>query len=75
MKKKGLTESTLSYNAKALNVLQKNVSNLDNPDEVKGFIARLDRNNSYKRNLVIAYNNYCKYNSLTWSCLSKFLSK
>jgi integrase len=66
MKKKGLTDSTLHYNEKALNVLQKNVSNLDNAEEVKGFIAQLQRNNSYKRNLAIAYNNYCKYNGINW---------
>jgi integrase len=66
MKKKGLTDATVRYNAKALNVLQKNMSDLDNAESVKSSIAQLDRNSSYKRNLVISYNNYCKYNGITW---------
>ena len=59
MKKRGLRDSTIKNTRKALTFLAKNVK-LDNPEDVKGFIAKIERNESYKRNLAIAYNNYVK---------------
>jgi hypothetical protein len=52
--KKGLREATIKNTRKALSFLSKH-SSLQNPEEVKGFIAGLERNESYKRNLSIAY--------------------
>jgi hypothetical protein len=64
MKKKGLREATIKNTRKALSSLSKH-SCLVCPEEVKGFIAGLERNESYKRNLSIAYNNHAKVHNIS----------
>jgi hypothetical protein len=34
---------------------------MNNPEEVKQFISKIDGCNGYKKNLCLAYNKYCKY--------------
>jgi hypothetical protein len=65
MREKGLRDSTVKNTRKDLLFLSRNVV-LANPEDVKGFIARLDMNDSYKRNLSIAYNNYAKVHDISW---------
>ena len=66
MKKRGLKEQTIKNNGKLLKFLGKHVD-LSKPDNVKGFIAELDKNDSYKRNLVLAYENYAKVRGIVWT--------
>jgi len=54
LKKQGKAESTINFVRKALNFLSKHC-NLDNPESVKGFIARLDGKEGYKKNLCFSY--------------------
>jgi len=65
MKKNGYSEHTIKNVGKALNRMQGGCD-LSNPDDVKGFIARLDTAESYKRNLCYAYEHYLKMNGLSW---------
>jgi hypothetical protein len=52
MKKKGLRESTIRNTRKALSFLGRTVD-LDRGEDVKGFIARIDKNESNKHSLSI----------------------
>ena len=65
LKKQGYAEHTIKNVGKALNRIQGGCD-LSNPDDVKGFIARLDTAESYKRNLCYAYEHYLKMNGLSW---------
>ena len=71
MKNKGKSDYSIKFVDKALTYLSKH-ANLNNPTEVEAFIAHLkDKNgenvsNGYKKNLCIAYNNYCKYYKIQW---------
>ena len=53
---------TISYNLKQLSKF----SNLEDPESVKNFIARKDCNNSFKVQLVKAYNYYAVLNGIDW---------
>ena len=65
LKKQGYSEHTINFVRKALNRIQSGCD-FSNPDAVKGFIARLDVAESYKRNLCYAYEHYLKLNGLIW---------
>jgi len=65
MKNEGKANDTIKNTSKALKRLAKS-TDLNNPEEVKQFIANLDVSNSYKKNLSIAYNKYCQYNQIEW---------
>jgi hypothetical protein len=65
MKKNGLKEETIKNNRKLLTYLSKHVD-LEKPEDVKGFIADLDKADSYKRNLSLAYWNYTKVFGFSW---------
>jgi integrase len=65
MKNEGKANDTIKNTSKALKRLAKS-TDLNNPEEVKQFIANLDVSNSYKKNLCIAYNKYCQYNQIEW---------
>jgi integrase len=52
--------------AKRLHTLNEH-ADLDKPETVKGYIARLDRQDGYKRTLTYAYNTYVKHHGLTWN--------
>ena len=64
LKNLGHPESTIKSTSDKLLYLAKN-SNLDNPENVKTFIARKKVKNSYKATLVKAYNHYVQTNGLT----------
>jgi len=65
MKSAGLEKSTIkSVNAR-LNYLAKNVD-LAKPEGVKLFISNMAHANSYKRQMVNAYNYLCVINSFKW---------
>ncbi len=65
MKKDGYSENTIEPIGKRLRNLAKHV-NLDNPDEIKEFIAKVDWSNGYKENVVNAYNHYAVFYGLSW---------
>ena len=66
LRKQGYSKSSLKFVSKALKFLS-NHCNLDNPENVKLFIARYDSASSYKRNLCYAYNHYLSYVGLSWT--------
>jgi integrase len=39
---------------------------LNNPEEVKQLISKINGSNGYKKNLCLAYNKYCKYYNIDW---------
>jgi integrase len=65
MKDNNASEYTIHFTSKALSFLSKH-ANLENPDEVKHFIANLQSRNEYKRNLCISYNKFCKHYGIQW---------
>ena len=65
MKNNGLSDYTIDNVNRLLSILDNN-TNLDNPEEVKSFIANKQTSNSYKEKLCWAYNKYVKYFKLTW---------
>jgi len=65
MRKDGYSENTIEPIGRRLRNLAKHV-NLDNPDEVKGHIAKADWSNGYKENMVNAYNHYAVFHGLSW---------
>jgi hypothetical protein len=68
MKNDNKSDYTINFTRKALNFLVKHTS-LTEPEAVKHFIAQLKASNSYKRNLCIAYNKYCKFYKIEWTML------
>jgi len=66
LQKQGKSPYTIKNVKKALTVLSNNC-NLDSPETIRGFIARLDRKNGYKKQLCYAYDKYTKTHNLTWN--------
>jgi integrase len=65
MKNNGKADVTIKFVSKALKRIS-HFADLDNPQQVKQFIANLETANSYKRNLCFAYKQYCDYYKITW---------
>ena len=65
MKKNGYSENTIDPIGRRLRNLAKYV-NLNNPEEIKEFIAKADWSNGYKENIVNAYNHYAISHGLAW---------
>jgi len=65
MKNNGKADLTIKFVDKALRRLNQ-LADLDNPEQVKQAIANLETSNSYKKNLVFAYNIYCEYYKIEW---------
>jgi integrase len=65
MKKNAYAESTIIYTAKRLRHLAKNC-NLENPEDVKAFIAQKNCTPAYKECLIEAYALYCKTHRIQW---------
>ena len=65
LKKRGLADETIRNIRKKLQVLA-NQTNLNEPEQVRTFIAIADKTNGYKRALCYAYNHYATINGLTW---------
>ena len=66
MKNNGKAETTIHFTRKALQFLAKH-ADLNNPEQVKQFIANHEVSNHYKRNLCIAYNKYLEHTNQTWN--------
>jgi len=66
MKNEGRSDYSIKFVDKALTYLSKH-TNLNEPEQVKQFIANIQASNGYKRNLAIAYNKYCKYYKIQWN--------
>jgi integrase len=66
LKKAGKAKDTIRNISKCLYVLDRQ-TNLDDPEAVKAFVAALERNDGYRRNLIMAYEHYVKLFKLTWT--------
>ena len=66
MKKEAYAESTIEYTGKRLRHLKRNC-NLENPEDVKAFIAQKNCTNAYKESLIEAYALYCKAHQIEWN--------
>jgi integrase len=66
MKKDNKSDYTINFTRKALTYLGKHTS-LAEPEAVKLLIATLKTSDSYKKNLCIAYNRYCKHYKIEWN--------
>jgi integrase len=66
MKADNKSEYTIHFTNKALTYLSKHTS-LAEPEAVKLFVSTLKVSDSYKKNLCIAYNRYCKHYRIQWN--------
>jgi integrase len=65
MKNNARSDYTIQNTSKSLRYLDKH-ADLNQPEQVKQFIASIQTSTSYKRNLAIAYNKYVEYSKLQW---------
>jgi integrase len=65
MKLDNRSDYSINFTRKALNTIGKH-ADLNEPEEVRMFLAMLKTSNGYKRNLAIAYNKYAKYYQIQW---------
>ena len=65
MKKDHLAESTIKVTDRRLRLIAKTV-NIDNPEEILDYLARLNVKDSYKESLANAYDRYAGYNGIIW---------
>ena len=66
MENNARSKSVINNTRKQLNNLARN-ANLNEPEQVKALIARMETGNAYKRMLVQSYNRYAKYYKLDWT--------
>jgi integrase len=66
MEKDAKSRYTIHFTYKALSLLAKHCK-LEDPEQVRTFIAKMNVSNRYKRNLCIAYNKFCKYYKISWN--------
>ena len=66
LRKQGFRYSTLDGFSRRLRAISNN-SDLDDPESVKEYIARLECSEGYKGNLVNCYNHYVRFYGLSWS--------
>jgi len=66
MEKDAKSHYTIHFTYKAPSLLAKNCE-LEDPEQVRTFIAKMNVSSGYKRNLCIAYNKYCKYFKISWN--------
>jgi integrase len=66
LKKQGLSPYTIENINKKLKVIARNC-NLENPEDVRSFIAKFDRKDGYKRALSYAYDKYIQFYNLKWN--------
>jgi len=65
LRKDGYSENTIKPIGRRLRNLGKH-ANLDKPEKVKEFIARVNWSNGYKESIVNAYNHYAAFHRLEW---------
>jgi len=56
----GRAKSTIESTHRILTYISKH-ANLNNPEQIKQFIANHQCSNAYKKNMCLAYNRYCQY--------------
>ena len=66
MKKSGYAQSTIETTSQRLKTISKFVD-LNNPEEVRGWIADHECSLGYKCGIVDAYDRYVRFNDLEWS--------
>jgi len=66
MTNEGKSHYTIHFTSKALSLIGHNC-NMQDPEQVKAFIAKRNVSSGYKRNLCIAYNRYCKHYKIDWN--------
>lgn len=66
MKNNGRAECSIKSTEKALGFLNDN-TDLNNPEQVKHFIANHNVTNGTKRNLCISYSKFCNYYQIVWT--------
>jgi integrase len=65
MKNNGKADTTIKFTDKALTYISKH-ANLNEPEQVKHFIANKTVTNGTKRDYCIAYNRFCEYYGIQW---------
>ena len=65
MKNEGKADHSINSVNKALIYLSKH-ADLDEPEQVKQYIANKQASNGHKNNLCIAYNRFCKHYQIQW---------
>jgi len=65
LKNNAKSDYTIKFVDKALRRVNK-YADLDNPKQVKQFIAQMDTSDSYKKNLCFAYQQYADYYQIQW---------
>ena len=66
MKNNGKSDCYIKFVDKALTHLSKH-ADLNEPEQVKQYIANKQTSNSYKRNLSYAYDKYCRHYKIEWT--------
>jgi integrase len=66
MKKEAYADTTIEAVGGRLRHLDR-YCNLDNPEDVKVFIANKNCSSAFKESLIEAYDCYCRANGITWS--------
>jgi len=66
MKKEGFAEITIEITVRRLKMMAKD-SNLDDPENVKEYIANKQCSNAFKEGLTTCYDRYARFNNITWS--------
>jgi len=67
-RKEALSEETVNTKYKILRIMLRNNINLDDPEQVKLFIATNEKwSNGHKSQAVYAYNTYAKMKSIQWT--------
>jgi len=66
MKNNGKKESSIKFVSKSLTLLDRN-TDLNNPEQVKQWIAQRKVGTGYKRNLCLAYHKYCQHYGIEWT--------
>ena len=65
MKNEGYADASIKTTNYILHILAKH-SNLNNPEQVKQYIANLQKTSTYKQNLVKGYARYTKHYNIVW---------
>jgi len=66
MKKDRLAETTIKVTDRRLRMMAKTVD-LDNPENVREYLAKKEGKNSYIEGLVDSYDRYARYNGIVWN--------
>jgi integrase len=66
LQKQGYSEATIRLNRSVLRTLAERGADLLNPESVKEVIAKQHWSENRKRNVIIAYSSFLKFNGLTW---------